>query len=290
MEFINKHKRIFLACGITICFVAIIFTVTGVAPTSFLGRAFSYVVVPLQRGASSATNWIAGRFQVLAQSEQILAENAALREENMHLVNENLRLPHLQEENDRLHMLLEMEQRYPHLPMVGARMIGQNPNDWEASFIIDKGENHGIYTNMIVLGFGGVLGRVDHVGPNHARVISIMDSRFGAAVRNSRTEDVGTIHGNLELSHDGLMRMEHIISTARFMPEDRIYTSDHGAFFPPGLFIGTVVSVHPVPGGLTQYAIIQPAVCLDRVDFVLIVNQLFGYAPDFGIVEEDLIP
>jgi len=290
MNFLNKHKRLFLAFGITICFAAIVITITGVAPTSFLGRAFGYVVVPLQRGFSSATGWIGGRFAVLAQSEQILAENAALREENVRLSNENQRLPHLEAENERLHLIMEMDQRYPHLEMVGARIIGQNPNDWESSFMIDKGANHGIYQHMIVLGFGGVLGVVDHVGPNHSRVISIMDHRFGAAAMNARTEDLGTVRGNLELGQNGLMRMDYILSTARFMPEDRIYTSDHGAFFPPGLLIGTVVSVHPSPGGLTQYAIIQPAVCLDRVDFILIIDQLFGDAPDPEIFSEGFIP
>jgi len=289
MEFLNKHKRLFLAVGITICFAAIIVTITGVAPTSFLGRVFGYVVTPLQRGASSATNWVAGRWAVLVNSDQILAENAALREENIRLVNENQRLPHLEEENLRLNLLLEMDQRYPHLTVVGAHMIGQNPNNWDSSFIINKGSNHGIYPNMVVLGFGGVLGRIDDVGDNHARVVSVRDNRFAAAAVNARTEDVGTVRGNLVLGQDGLMRMDYIIATASFMVDDRIYTSDHGAFFPPGLFLGTVISVHPSPGGggLTQYAIIQPAVDLDRVDFVLIVNQLFGDAPDQGILDEE---
>ena len=289
MEFLNKHKRLFLACGITICLIAIIVTITGVAPTSFFGRVFGYVVTPLQRGASSATSWIGSRIDILANSQQILSENAALREENIRLVNENQRIPHLEEENKRLNLLLEMEQRYPHLTVVGARMIGQNPNDWESSFIVDRGSNHGIYPNMVVLGFGGVLGRVDEVGPNHARIVSIRDTRFAAAAVNARTEDIGTVRGNLVLGQDGLMRMDYIVATASFMTDDRIYTSDHGAFFPPGLFLGTVLSVHPSPGGggLTQYAIIQPAVDLDRMDFVLIINQLFGDAPDPGIFDED---
>jgi len=287
MEFLKKHKRLFLALGITICFAAIIITVTGVAPTSFLGRVFGHVVTPLQRGASSATNWISGRWAVLVNSDQILAENAALREENTRLVNENQRLPHLENENLRLNILLEMEQRYPHLPMVGARMIGQNPNDWESCFTINKGTNHGIYPNMIVLGFGGILGRIDDAGANHARVVSIRDNRFAAAAMNARTEDIGTVRGNMVLGQDGLMRMDYIVATASFMAGDRIYTSDHGAFFPQGLLLGTVVSVHPSPGGggLTQYAIIQPAVDLDRVDFILIVNELFG--DDSRIFDED---
>jgi len=288
MEFLHKHKRLFLAFGITICLVAIIITITGVAPTSFLGRAFGYVVTPIQRGASSATTWIGGRFAVLAQSEQILSENRALRDENARLRAENARLQRLDEESIHLHNLFNMRQRYPHLPMEGARIIGQNPNDWQSRFIIDKGENHGILPNMIVLGEdGGVLGRIGQVGANHAQVISIMDNGFGAAARNARTEEVGTVRGRLDLANDGLMRMDYILATARFMVGDEIITSAHGAFFPPGLSLGTVTEVHPVPGGLTQYAIIQPTASLDRIDFVLIVMELFEDAPDTDIFDDD---
>jgi len=275
MDFINKHKRLFLAFGIMFCFAAIIVTITGVAPTSFLGRGLSYVVVPMQRGASSATGWISGRFHILARSAEILAENQALVEENIRLSNENARLAAESEENAHLRMIVNMRQRYPYLPMIGARMIGQNPNDWQSRFFIDVGENDGIYPYMVVLGNGGILGVIHETGPNHALVVSIMDNGFAAAARNSRTEDLGTIRGDLDLRNDGLMRMRYIVETARFMPGDEITTSAHGAVFPPGIHVGTVVSVHPGPEGLTQYAIIQPSVNLDRVDMVLVVNQLF---------------
>jgi len=281
MDFLHRHKRLFLAFGITFCLIAIIVTVTGVAPTSFLGRAFGYVVTPLQRGASSATSWVGGRFAVLARSGQMLEENEALREENARLRAENDRLHRLDEESIHLHNMFNMYQRYPQLPLEGARIIGQNPNNWETSFLINKGSNQGILPHMIVLGEeGGVLGRIGQVGPNHAQVISIRDHRFGAAVRSTRTEDVGVVRGDLELGLDGLMRMNYMEQAARFMQGDEIVTSAHGAFFPPGLSIGTVLSVHASPEGLTQYAIIQPTASLDRVDFVLIVMQLFVDAPD----------
>ena len=281
MEFLHRHKRLFLAVGITICLGAIVITITGVAPTSYLGRAFSYVVVPMQRGASSATSWIGGRFAVLARSAEILAENQALREENTRLLNELARMDLLDEENIRLNTMLGMRQRYPLFPIVGARIIGQNPNDWQASFNIDIGERDGISSNMIVLGDGGLLGVIHQTGPNYSMVISIMDNDFGAAVRNVRTEDVGTLRGDLELAQDGLMRMMHIVNTASFMPGDEIRTSDHGAFFPTGILVGTVLSVHPSPEGLTQYAIIQPAVNLDRVDIVLVINHVFDNDADY---------
>jgi len=276
MEFLNKHKRLFLAFGITFCLAAIIVTITGVAPTGFLARGLSYVVVPMQRGASSATGWVSGRVDILARSAEILAQNQALVEENIRLRNENARMAALDEENIRLNTILGMRQRYPHLPMIGARIIGQNPNDWQASFMIDIGENDGIFPYMTVLGDGGVLGVIRETGPNHALVVSIMDNSFAAAARNSRTEDPGTVSGDLDLSNDGLMRMSHILGMARFMPGDEIITSDHGTVFPPGLHVGFVESIHPNPEGLTQYAIIRPSVNLNRVDMVLVINQLFG--------------
>ncbi|MCL2377558.1 MAG: rod shape-determining protein MreC [Defluviitaleaceae bacterium] len=278
MEFINRHKRLFLAFGILFCFAAIIVSITGVAPTGFIGRGLSYIVVPLQRGASSATGWIGGRFYILARSAEILSENQALVEENIRLSNENARMVALYEENIRLRTIVSMRERYPQLPMIGARIIGQNPNDWQSSFNIDVGENDGVFPYMVVLGDGGVLGVIHETGPNHALVVSVMDNNFAAAARNARTEDLGTVGGDLDLRNDGLMRMRHIVDTARFLPGDEITTSAHGTVFPQGLHVGTVVSVHPSPEGLTQYAIVRPSVNLDRIDIVMVVNQLFGDA------------
>ena len=142
---------------------------------------------------------------------------------------------------------------------------------------------------MVVYGDGGVLGVIIQTGANYALVASIMDNSFAAAVRNSRTEDVGVVRGDIDLRYDGLMRMEYISSTARFMPGDDIITSADGAFFPPGLLVGTVESIHPTPGagGLTQYAIIRPAANLDRISLVLVVNQVFEHTHRVDIDEDD---
>ena len=285
MEFLNKHKRLFLAFGIVICLSAIVVTVTGVAPTSFLGRAFGYVVVPLQRGASSATGWISGRIDVLMRSEQILEENRALREENIRLMNENERMQNYRDENLRMHEAMRMTQRYTELSMIGTRLIGQNPNDWQSRFIIDIGTNSGIAEYMAVMGIGGLLGRIRSTGANFSLVETIMDNNFRAAARNVRTEDVGVVVGDLELAQDGLMRMNYIVAAARFMPGDEIRTSAQSVL-PPGLLIGTVVSIHPNPDGHTQHAIIQPAVDLGRIDFVLVIDQLFNETP-IGIFDDN---
>jgi len=276
MEFLNRHKRLFLVMGILFCFGAIIVSITGVAPTGFIGRGFSYIVVPMQRGASSATGWVSGRFYILARSAEILDQNQRLVEENIRLANENARMAALYEENIRLRTVVSMRERYPQLPMIGARIIGQNPNDWQSSFNIDVGENDGVFPYMVVLGDGGVLGVIHETGPNHALVVSVMDNNFAAASRNARTEDLGTVNGDLDLRNDGLMRMRHLTDSARFMPGDEITTSAHGVVFPQGLHVGTVVSVHPSPEGLASYAIVRPSVNLDRIDIVLVVTQLFG--------------
>jgi rod shape-determining protein MreC len=46
--------------------------------------------------------------------------------------------------------------------------------------------------------------------------------------------------------------------------------------FPPGIMVGTVLSVEPNPDGLTKYAVIQPAANINRIENVLVVNRLFG--------------
>jgi rod shape-determining protein MreC len=276
MEFLRKHKRLFLGLGICICIAAIVLTVSpGVGPTVF-ERGLSHIVVPMQRGITSFTGWVRGRFALLADNRRLLEENQALRNENSLLRMENQRLLQADDDNIYLSALLNISRRYAELPVLGARVIGQTTNDWYDSFIIDRGSDDGITTNMAVLGDGGLLGVVRRVFPTHSVVVSVLDIRFNAAVMSRRTEDRGIARGEITLMQQGLMRMNHIDGAAQIMPGDEIITSPHSTMFPPDILLGTVLSVTPNPDGLTQHAIIRPAVNLDSREMVLVVTERFG--------------
>ncbi|MCL2216877.1 MAG: rod shape-determining protein MreC, partial [Defluviitaleaceae bacterium] len=242
-----RHKKAFLLSGIGICLLAIILTINPNIGSSFAARGLSVVVTPLQRGLNATIAWVQGHFSALANNQGLISQNRALNEQIARLQLENYRLQLASEENERLNAVLNMHQRYAELPTIGARVISHDPNDWNRSFHIDVGSRDGILEGMVVFGGGGLAGVVRDVNPTSSQVVSVIDSRFAAAVMSIRTEDVGVVRGDVRLMQQGLLRMEHFDVAAQILPGDEIDTSAYGSMFPRGLRVGTVREIHTNP-------------------------------------------
>jgi rod shape-determining protein MreC len=244
----------------------------GLRPT-VVEQGLSLIIVPMQRGATATITWVQGRFGALADNSRLIAENAVLREENNRLILEIEQLHLAGEENYYLTNLMEMRQRFPELQTIGARVIAQNQNNWRSRFTIEIGSRDGIVVNMPVLYRDAVIGIIHHVGLRYAEVTTLFDSEFSVAVHSVRTETSGIVRGDIQLAREGLLRMDFIAATANIMPGDTLVTCVYSPLFPPGLPVGTVVSVHPNPDNLTQYALVEPAAGETRPQMVLVVRE-----------------
>lgn len=276
LTILERHKRIFLLAGIVLCAIAIILTINPSAGSNILERGASTIITPMQSGFSASIAWIGGNFSALASNQRMVSEMQEMQETISRLQIENDRLQLAGEENATLSTLLYMQQRYASLPTMGARIIAINPNDWSSRFFIDRGTNDGLTTNMAVIGNGGLLGVIRQVHPSRAQFISIVDSDFSVAVMSTRTGDMGMASGDISLMQQGLIRMDRIDASMQIMEGDELRTSTHSSIFPPGILVGTVVSIHQNADGHTRYALVSPAVALDNLEMVLVVAQAFG--------------
>jgi len=280
MQLLYKYKRTFLLTGMAICIIAMIITLNRNYRPGIFARTLSYVIVPVQRGATSVGHWVSSNVSLFWEINHIREENIRLREEIGWLEIEMQRLRLAGEENLHLTELLYIRQRYGELPIMGATIVAWDNSSWYASFTIDRGSNDGIERYMAVLGAGlgsgGLLGVIHDVYPTRSRVISIIDYRFASTVQSARTEDTGIIRGDSTLMQQGLVRMDYINETAHIMAGDELITSELSRIFPPAVIVGTVLEVRPTPDRMAQYAIVQPAVDnIRRLEHVLVVNELF---------------
>ncbi|MCL2224863.1 MAG: rod shape-determining protein MreC [Defluviitaleaceae bacterium] len=276
MEFLENHRRAFLLSGIGICVIAIILTISPGIGSNIVSGGLSYVVTPMQSGLNSAVSWVSGNFSAIANNQHLIVQNRELQAEINRLEFENHRLSLAAEENAMLNAALNMHQQYSHLPTMGARVIAQDPNNWYRSFRIDRGANDGVEPWMPIIADGGLAGVVRYVNPTSSQFVSVLDSRFYAAVTASRTDDFGIATGDISLMQQGLLRMNHIEAHAQIMPGDEILTSTDSSVFPAGLLLGEVQSIHTNPDGLTRHAIIRPAANLANLEMVLVINQVFS--------------
>ena len=164
---------------------------------------FGYVIVPFQQGISRMGSWLVNRSEELVQIRTLLEENERLRNEVAALTEENTLLQQDRYELNQLRELLDLDEQYGEYDKVGARIISRDSGNWYSSFIIDKGTEDGLSVDMNVIAGGGLVGIITSVGPNWARVTSIISDNSNVSAKTLATEDNLIVSGDLQLMADG---------------------------------------------------------------------------------------
>lgn len=247
--------------------------------TDYLGGSLSvvtgYVIVPFQDGITSVGTWISNRAEELGQLREVLAENKILQQQVDDLTVQMTELQQEKYELNNLRELYKLDEQYAQYDKVGARIIGKDSGNWFHSFIIDKGTDDGIEIDMNVIAGGGLVGRVSNVGPNWAKVTSIIDDNSNVSGMILATSDNLIVSGDLELMESGLIRFEQLVDSANQVAEgDKIVTSKISDKYLPGILIGYISEIQTDSNNLTKSGYLTTAVDFEHLEEVLIIKQL----------------
>ena len=179
----------------------------GGGPLRFIAN---YTVIPMQKGISYVGRFmsdVSGNFETL---EDVKKENKELQSKVDELTIDNTRLRQEQYELERLRELYKLDQNYSDYEKIGAHVIANNGSNWFNDFTIDKGSNDGVQVNSNVLAGSGLAGIVTEVGPDYARVRSIIDDSSNISAMMLSTSDTCVVRGDLELMADGRIRFEKL--------------------------------------------------------------------------------
>lgn len=234
-------------------------------------RIVGNVFVPVQRSISTVMHRFEDGIVTLIRSSEIKEENRLLIEKNQQLQEElidvKLEREELQELQDLRLALNSMDRRAEYYP-VTANVIAKNPGNWFEMFTIDAGMHHGIRTNSIVIGSGGLVGRVYETGTYWSKVIALIDNSSSVSFQVLRD---GSIQGILSGS------ITHELSGYLFDPDaevvigDQLITSGIG-LYPKGILIGEITSIGKTPDLLLKSIGVEPAVNFNRLDKVLVIS------------------
>ncbi|MCL2397165.1 MAG: rod shape-determining protein MreC [Defluviitaleaceae bacterium] len=283
MDFLYKYKKIVIICLAVLSLMLMAYTALDRYQPGPVERGFGFVVTNVQGFFMNIGDWFSDRFDFLVNMNTLHNENQRLQEQILMYQIENARLTHVDEENRVLTELLDINRRYSDYPTKGANIIAQDPTNWMDTFTINLGQRDGLAVDMVVLAPGGLAGRVSKVGGNYAIVTSIVEDTSAVAAQSHRTGDWGVVHGDINLSSTGLLRMEHISLESDITIGDEIVTSNISSIYPPGIHIGYVVSMGQMPNNM-RYALVRPSVDFSRLTTVSVVTELFTHEP-IGIEE-----
>ncbi len=152
-----------------------------------LNQVAGYVFIPMQRGINYVGRWISDKTDNLKDLKDVMEENQKLKVQVDELTSELNTIKLEQYELNNLRKLLKLDQKYPSYDKVAANVIGKDAGNWFSLFTIDKGTNDGIQIDMNVIAGSGLVGIVTDVGPNYAKVRSIIDdvSKISGMVRTT---------------------------------------------------------------------------------------------------------
>jgi len=233
----------------------------------------NYTVIPMQKGISYVGMWmndVSSNFETLTEMRK---KNEELQAKVDELTIDNTRLRQEQYELERLRELYKLDENYSDYKKIGAHVIANSGSNWFTDFTIDKGSNDGIKVNCNVLAGSGLVGIVTEVGPNYAKVRSIIDDSSNISSMILSTSDTCIVRGDISLAADGRIRFEKLSNNKNVIEVgEQVVTSHVSSRFLQGLFIGYISEINVDSNNLTRSGYITPAVDFSKIQEVLVIT------------------
>lgn len=252
---------------------------SGSGPVSAAAGA---VLAPMQKGVNQLGSGLTKLREHLRTKKSLEKENEELRtqladaQQNLNQVQLN------QEELDNLKSLYDMDQNYADYDKIAANVIGKDAGNWFSVFLIDRGSNDGITVGMNVLADGGLAGIVIQVGPNYAKVRSIIDDNSNVSARNLSTSDLCVVSGSLKtMNESSLIDFDDLRDKEdQAKVGDQIVTSNISDMFLEGIPIGYITDIKTDSNNLTKSGHIATIVDFEHLDDVFVILQTKDISTD----------
>lgn len=233
----------------------------------------NYTVIPMQKGISYVGRYMSDLSDNFETLEDMKKENEKLQSRVDELTIDNTRLRQEQYELERLRELFKLDENYSDYEKIGAHVIANNGTNWFNDFMIDKGSNDGVKVDCNVLAGSGLVGIVTEVGPDYARVRSVIDDSSNISAMILSTSDTCIVRGDLQLAADGKLRFEKLANNDNEIEVgEQVVTSHVSNRFVQGLFIGYISEIEVDSNNLTRSGYITPAVDFSNIQEVLVIT------------------
>src|SRR5450432_446945 len=243
----RRTRRRSITYGVLLVTCLVLMVFSSSPPVQQLQKGVAFAFKPVQATVDSIARGVGGLVATIGEIDTLHRTNDLLTSENAALTSQNARAKELERENQILTGLLQVQSGLG-FQSLAATVIGRETSEFRRVVTIDVGTDRGIAVGDVVVADGGALaGRVTAVAGDSASVLLVYD-----------TTSTGIDLGNGVRSP-----------------------------FPKGLLIGTVVDDQRDANAVVQTAFIQPAVNLDKLEYVLVITSYKGGLPP---VDQQAVP
>lgn len=281
-SFNRRARRRALAYVLLVAVSLLLMAFSSTGPVVELQKGIGYAFRPLESALTGGASGVASVLGSIAEIDQLRRSNATLELQNQRLTTENAQVAEIKRENALLASLLQVRNALDYTTVAGT-VIGRESSEFRRVVTIDVGTDRGVQIGDVVIGPGGALaGRVVGAGADFASVLLISDTSSTVIGQTEASGATGEVIGD-PLS--GVLVMQNIDSTERIQIGQQVVTAGielgNGirSPFPKGLLVGQVVDVTRDANAVVQTAYLQPAVDLDKLEYLLVITDYQGGLP-----------
>ena len=194
-------------------------------------------------------------------------ENERLREEQLVHQARLLKFAALENENIRLHALLENSYKLGEQVLV-AELLSMTMAPYEHIVVVNKGTRFGVHPQQPVLDANGVVGQVFRALPFTSEIMLITDPNHAIPVQVNRNGLLTIAVGSGQLNR---LVLPFLPGNADIRPGDLLVTSGLGGTFPPGYPVAVVDEFTSQPNKAFATITATPKALLDRNRELMIV-------------------
>ena len=264
-------KIIFSIIAVVALFTCIALTNNGPRKVtlveSVVGDIFSFP----QRLYASAKAYVTSNDEFFADVDVLKKENEELKAKIEELEKIAIDYEQVKAENDVMIGHLKLADKYKNHDLIIADIISDSATNWEATYIVNKGERDGVTPGMTVIAEKGLVGYVESVTNATAKIISILDAGNSVSSRVSRTRDEVICKGSISSSEKQELKVMNIPMGTTLIEGDKLETSGVGGIYPKGISIGTITEVINKTNPIENEAIIKTEVDFGKLETVGII-------------------
>lgn len=202
-------------------------------------------------------------------NEKVATLEQALEEAKISMQEINV----LEQENADLRDMLSVKERYNHFEKVYANIITRSYDNWNETFIINKGSKAGIKEKQTVISADGLVGYISKVYENTSEVTTILDPNSAVSVEISNINQLAIVKGDFSLKNSGQLKLVNIPIDTELPVGEKVYSSGIGELYKKGIPVGIITEVVSKKNNIDRYAIVDAFVDIDSLTMVgVIIN------------------
>ncbi len=264
---------------ISICIIATLLLGMTVLDTasnghlSFLENLAGTFVTPIQNFCATVAKYGGNLVRAYTEYDALEQENSKLKSE---LASAGTLIRDAEEyanENQSLKAMLGIAESHTDFEFAACLVVGSDQNGYSHTLTLNKGSADGLQKKDLVMTADGVVGYINELGLTWSKVTTVLDSSCEIGAIVTRTQDIGVLDWDYTLSEEGLLKLAYLDTGVVLTGGDAVETSGVGGVFPKGILLGRVRELRTESHGISQYAVLEPAVNVDQVRTVFVITN-----------------